>query len=383
MLKHIRPSYILGAILILISTVFLALSIAQEQETTLQGYPATIFERAIIRSGPSMTYAEVGGLGAGVEITILERNTLGNWLYIFREALPGTDPLEGWIKTGFVSLEDDFHMSDVQVNTSIAQVETTAFANDEDLLRLYQIPHVPQISNAVVDIYERGQDMGNDPTVVTKVGDSNSVVRGYLPPADEVDYDMGAYDILEETIDYFGASFQTGSIAARVGLNGFSVFDPIWSDPDCEPNEYPLACEYRMSQPLAALILFGPNDLRALNTDQYLEQMTRIVEETIDAGIIPILMTFSNDPNSEFAVQAVRFNLILADIAETFDIPLINLWAAARDLPFNGLNADNSHMTSTGVNVIFRGQESRFGVSLQNFLVLHTLDALRDKLNLG
>ena len=37
---------------------------------------------------------------------------------------------------------------------------------------------------------------------------------------------------LQEAVDYYAELFLTGSFAAKVGMNAFSVFDPIWSDPD-------------------------------------------------------------------------------------------------------------------------------------------------------
>ena len=105
-------------------------------------------------------------------------------------------------------------------------------------------------------------------------------------------------------------------------------------------------------------------------------QMRRLVEETLAAGIIPVLSTFSYSPAQPDWFQAVRFNTILVEIAEDDLIPLINLWAAARALPYQGITEDPLHMTNQDEGVIFDGHESEYGVSLHNLLTLCTLDEL-------
>jgi hypothetical protein len=125
--------------------------------------------------------------------------------------------------------------------------------------------------------------------------------------------------------------------------------------------------------------MFGPNDIRALNSERYREQMARLVEESLAAGVIPVLTTFSSsEEDADLRAQAIRFNLIIVEIAGQYQVPLINLWAAAQILPNYGIGDDGVHMTVGGGRVNFtEGQEARYGVSLQNLLVLYTLDTLR------
>ena len=338
---------------------------------TADEYPAVIFERTDVHTGPGDTYEVIATLGAGVEVALTERNAIGNWLHITT-----SDDIDGWVMTGFITLPDDLQFSELAI-ADLPDADTSAIL-DEGVARLYETPIIAEISENMIEVYERGQELGNDIHVVTKIGDSNSAARPYLPPIADYPYDLGPYDFLQETVEFFADSFQTGSLAARVGLNGFSVFDSIWSNSEqCEPNEYPLACEYRVRQPGIALILFGPNDLRALNTEQYQQQMTRIVEETLAAGIIPVMSTFSSDPDADNWAQAVRFNNILLDVAAQYEVPIINLWSATSALPRRGIGEDAIHLTATGLDVKFNGQESRFGISLQNLLVLYTLDQIR------
>lgn len=362
--------------------LFLSLGLILSLSAQDASFTTTISERTAVHAGPGHTYREIIWLGAEVEITVLERNAIGNWLYIQRAALPGTETIDGWVKTGFVNLPDDLKFSEFPVNDDLPDADTSGFL-DPDIVRLYNEPVIPEIHDSVREIFAHGQELGNHPNVVTKVGDSNSASRVYLPSVGEVEYDLGPYDFLQDTVDYFGASFQTGSIAARVGMNAFSVFDPIWSNPEkCEANEAPLICEYRNTKPALSLIMYGPNDLRALNTDQYRAQMSQIVQQTLERGIIPVLSTFSSVREEDTWFQAVRFNIILLDIAESYDVPIINLWSAARALPRNGIGEDTIHLTTAGASVDLNGLESRYGISLQNLIVLCTLDRIREVLEL-
>ncbi|GAB4517483.1 MAG: hypothetical protein OHK0046_24110 [Anaerolineae bacterium] len=347
-----------------------------------QGHPATIFERTLLRTGPGDTYPHIAELGAEVPVTIVERNDLGTWMRIVRADAPDTGNVDGWVMTGFLTFDESLRLSDIPVS-DLPQADVSGIG-DPDIVRLYQTPIVPTISDAMREVYARGQANGMHSNVVTKVGDSNSAARPYLPPSFEVAYQLGIYTYLYPAVEHFGDSFRTGSIAAKVGLNGFSVFDPAWTNSDeCSANQYPLMCEYRVTRPTVALILFGPNDVRVLNTEQFQQQMSRIVEETLELGVIPVLSTFSTNPESANYFQAIRFNLILLDVAAQYNVPIINMWAAARTLPRYGLVQDGAHLSATGRSVSLRGQESRYGISLQNLVVLATLERIRQAIPLS
>lgn len=342
-----------------------------------EAIPATIFERLAVYAGPGNTYPQIATLGSGIEITINERNDIGNWLRIQRPAsTEGMEDVDGWVLTGFISLPEDFVMTDLPVSELPDAV--TDDIPDPDIVRLYDAPVIPTLSEAMLEVYADGLEMGNHPDVVVKVGDSNTANPRYLEPIAAGEYDLGPYDHLQDVVDYYGASFGDPDLATRVGLNAFSVFDALWSNQElCEPDEAPLHCEYRVSQPSIALIMFGQNDTRALNTEQWEAQMRRVVEDTLDAGVIPVLITFSSDDDGDVWFQAVRFNLILLDLAEEYEVPLVNFWSAARVLPNRGIGDDNAHLTGGGDVMQFTGRESRDGVPLLNLTVLYALDEMR------
>lgn len=363
----------------LIIVLFASLSITLTAQTDVS--IATTNRQAIIREGAGATFLQTGLLPAFIEVRIIERNRIGNWLYIESDIEnEAGDLVAGWTTTGGLDLPDDLQFSDVPVNTDIADADNTeATYISEDLARLYTVPILPEVNQRMIGVYQVGQTLGNQANVMVKVGDSNSVSGLYLSPITEGDYDLGAYDFLQETVDFFADSFDNRSVAAQVGLNAFSVFDPIWAFNTCEANESPLVCEYRLSRPSVAVIMFGQNDTRVLNSEDFEAQTRQIVETSLEFGVIPLLVTFTNNPELDDYIwnQGVRFNLITADIADEYQVPLLNFWIPAQELPNYGIGTDNVHLTSSGTTVAFNGYESRFGTTLHNLLVLEALDIIR------
>jgi hypothetical protein len=348
-------------------------------------YPQTTAYQAVsLHSGPGHTFLPVDTLNAGVPVTIVERNRIGNWVRVNRVAEDGRVMQDGWVMTGYLNYTNEIRLSQIPVNSEIADADP-AQAEYVSTARLYAVPVIPQVSRTMEGVYRYGQALGNRSHVVTKVGDSVSANPMYLNPFSRDDHDLGPYDFLEETLRFFGPGMITNSVASRIGMTTYVVFDPLWADKErCNPGETPLTCEYRRAQPSIAMILFGPNDVRHMTDAEFDVQMRQLVTETIDKGIIPVLSTFSVDPDDTLWWQSINFNLRLSEIAAEFEVPLINFWAAARILPEYGLDEDAIHIANSGFpNIKFStGHEAWYGTSLQNLLALRMLDELRLTLNM-
>src|SRR5690606_4010877 len=178
------------------------------------------------------------------------------------------------------------------------------------LSRLYDIAIIPTLSDAMIDVYEQGQALGNHSDVITKIGDSNTVSDQFINLFSEDTFILGSYDYLEDSLSYYRESTEERSIATQIGLTSYVVFDPMWaSDERCYQNETPLACEYRLKRPSIAFMHFGHNDVRAMDETAYNGQIRLIIEESIDSGVIPVLMTFSNHPDDPLFFQGINLNL--------------------------------------------------------------------------
>jgi len=359
-------------------------SFAQELETEEPEAAVTeamAYREANLFAGPSETYEPLGTLNAGGRVTIVERNGIGNWLHVHGM---NNRRMDGWVMSGFLELHEDLQFSDVPVNTELTDADTSQIA-DERLAALYGVPLISGISPTMQLIYRRGRALGNQSNVVTKIGDSVTADPIFLAPMNRDDNELGPYDYLQDTLDFFGPNTANTSIAARISLTTYSVFDPMLADgSQCEANETPLDCEYRVRKPSVAFIMFGANDVRHINVERFDTQMRQIVEETLAHGVIPVLSTFSYDPNAGYWDQALDFNLAVVSIADDYDVPLVNLWAAARPLPDYGLDGDDVHMAHSGFRYLKydTGHESWYGVSLRNLLALRMLDEIRSTLGM-
>jgi len=340
-------------------------------------------EEAIIYAGPGQTHYQVNRVQWQDDITIIERNPVGDWLYVHIERGNAGMEIEGWVQTGRMILDESVEFSEIPVNFEATHFDPENMDSRTEA-ELYAYPIVPtDISPAMREIFERGQAMGNHADVVTKVGDSVSSNAVFVGAMAEPEYELGPYDYLEDTVRFFGEGTDVPSVASQVGLSSIAVFDSIFASAEwCAPDETPLACEYRNRQPSIAVVLFGPNDVRSMDADRYAEQMTRIVEESLERGIIPVLLTFSVHPEDGLWWQSLDLNLAVAEVANEYEVPLINFWAASRILPDFGLEIDQIHLSPSGYRKLIytTGHEAYYGLSYLNLLTVYTLDLLRREL---
>lgn len=344
----------------------------------------TAYREVVMYAGPGDSYQQLSKLNPGLPITITERNHTGIWVHIIRKTEDGDVVQDGWVISAFLNRDESLHFSDVTVNTTLADGDPTT-VNSQSMARLYAVPVIPVISDAMVKVYEQGQQVGNAKDGITKVGDSLSANVQYLIPMSNSRRELGPYDYLVDSVQYYGDSMATDSVAARIGMSSYGIVDPFWADKTlCKPAETPLDCEYRVKKPSVAFIMFGPNDVRSMTEDKYAGQMRQIIEDSLAHGVIPVISTFSAHTSEEFFWQSINFNLQLVSLAQEYQVPLINLWAAARVLPEYGLDQDNVHLKVSGFDYLKydSGHEAFYGVSLHNLLSICTLDDIRKKLGI-
>ena len=120
----------------------------------------------------------------------------------------------------------------------------------------------------------------------------------FYTPLDSGAYNLRGYNELQATVNYFAAtnardgnnSFANSSLAAYNGITTTGILDPnnAWTQV-CQSGETPLECEYRVVKPSVALIMLGTNDVASIPLDGYRDNLRRIVQITVDRGIIPVL----------------------------------------------------------------------------------------------
>jgi len=258
-------------------------------------------------------------------------------------------------------------------------------------------PTIPTITDHVLVIYQEGLRKGNNLQVFSKVGDCMTATDDFMKPFAGNTYDLGDYSSLAATIKYFVGvpahgpkavapdnydSFANPGIAAVSGFNAATVQDPLLPDPKVCQGDDSLTCEYRVSKPGIALIMFGTNDIKSISAKDFDLYLRRVIVQTINDGIIPILSTFPVQPGLED--KSLLYNQVTVKIATDYDIPLINLWLALKPLQHQGVDPENNtHMTKpadgNAGNLTSGGLQ--FGFNVRNLLTLQTLTAVLQKIN--
>ncbi len=202
-------------------------------------------------------------------------------------------------------------------------------------------PVLPEFSDHAIEILRAGIAAGNDPHAFSKVGDCDTSTAWYLQDYDreQIYYDLGDYESLRPVLDFFRGSFGRRSLTATPGFSAASVLSTFWLDYSvCRYDELPLTCEYRIHNPLAVLISLGTND--GYNPPVFKDNLRQIIEMTLAQNRLPILMLKADNVEGNFSI-----NQDIADLAEEYDLPLWNFWAAVQHLENHGLQEDGIHLT--------------------------------------
>jgi len=242
------------------------------------------------------------------------------------------------------------------------------------------LPIVPlTISDRARELYQRGLLMGNDPTAFSKIGDCHSTNPYFLTDYDlgsDV-YQLGEYAYLQATIDYFQGSFGRASLATKQGLSTAGVLAPLWSDwKQCSSNETPLDCELRIQHPSFAIISLGTNEAYDVKLDRstFEGRLRRIIEHTIDQGVLPILSTKADNDEGDHYI-----NYTTSKLAMEYELPLWNFWRAVQLLPQQGMrSADHLTFAPTLAFTDFSKPEYlEYGMQMRNLTALQVLDVVR------
>lgn len=211
-------------------------------------------------------------------------------------------------------------------------------------------PVIPEVTDTAREIYSKGIAMGNDPHAFSKVGDCQNVHQSFLGFFDHPGQyeEMSGITKSQDTIDNFSGYFDRDGQATQYGFNAAAVLSPLWADSEvCLPDENPLECELRITQPTFVLISLE-FWFAGRNSDVYELYMRQIIEYTISQDAVPILATKADNVEEDHSI-----NLVTAQLAYEYDIPLWNWWAAAQPLGDHGIDPyrDGFHISVEAWNV--------------------------------
>lgn len=283
-----------------------------------------------LRTDASLSASVIRELPGNTRLEIIAQSADGAWLNVNTPAGE-----TGWVSAQYV----------IRSGGS-APVTTTTTGGDAPTTSASVGPAVNV--RGVRAIYERGQALGNQRGVFTRVGDSISVSEYSLDAIGRGTYNLGAYGGLQRVIDAFRTpsfnSFTHVSVSAGGGWTTMIALEPRFRDPSvCKTEVSPLECEYDRVKPSVALIQLGTNDLLYITADQFSANINRIVDISIDRGVIPVLTTIPYRDGYRDGVDA--FNAVIRQTAANRDVPLWDLNAALNGLPNSGVSGDGIHLS--------------------------------------
>jgi len=351
--------------------------------------PAHTNSNLNMRGGPGTGYRVVGTVPPGAALALEARNAEGTWA-LGQIVATGA---RGWMSAALLVIEGSVGSLPVSAEMVTAVAGGIAppspnYVTFEGIalggynparvsgIDLMQVPVVARATGTARSIFLNGRAMGRDPHALAKVGDCSSEHWYFLKPFAWGRYDLGSYGNLQAVISHFGESLAFDGEATHNGYNVNAVIAPEWANPAvCQQGESPLECEFRIHNSSIAVIMFGTSDLLVMTPYEFDYNLRRLVQKSIDAGVIPVLSTFPG--NKGFWDRTLFFNKIVVRVAWDYDLPLINLWRALEALPNSGLEADGFHLGEPDVEANASNLANpAYGYTVRNLVTLQSLDAV-------
>ena len=328
-----------------------------------------------LRVAPALTADPVTFLDALTPLEVIGRTADKAWLQVV--APTGAS---GWATALWLDVSLDLDTVPVTAEAPAPTAEPSPAPGD-------YAAYVSGLSERALEIFQRGQAIGNRANIFSKVGDSITVSSVFLSPIGLGVYDLHDHAGLQPVIDYYSFgiargttnSFATTPLAAKVGWRARAVLSPSAADPAvCQPDESPLACEYRLVRPAVALIMLGTNDVPYTPDDEFDADLRRILDFSIDWGVLPVLSTIPPLYRTGLDGRAEALNAVIVRLAGEYEIPLWDYYAALQTLPGAGMYSDGVHpnWALAGHNADFSPEYLRYGMVVRNLTGLYVLDAV-------
>jgi len=230
-------------------------------------------------------------------------------------------------------------------------------------------PIQPEMPDNIIAIYQHGLALGRNPQNFSVIGDCQAIPFVFMGPIGRQEVMPGnSEQHLWNAISYFDSSFKHESITVRGGFTAASILNPTQADPkECKPGETPLTCEYRLNNP-AFVIIALETWLDPNTVSRYETYLRKILQTVIERGSVPILLTKADSSEVKDGTHVI--NPAIVKIAYEYDVPVINFWRAAQNLPNYGIDPDRE-----GFHL------SPEGYKLKNLLVLRALYAAWEKVS--
>lgn len=238
-------------------------------------------------------------------------------------------------------------------------------------------PITPYVADEIREIALLGPDKVED--VFLKTGASSTVSHNTLFCFAEGPVELADHDSLQGTLDYYlggdaagTTPFDRVSDAAASGQHaGWAIF----GDPS------PIDLEVSMLSPRVALVHFGANDMGwganyGESLVHYHWTMMLLIDGLILEGVVPVVFGITRRGDSNLAQKWVdTWNATSRAIAQSRQIPYVDLFNAIDGLPGHGLSSDGLHLEAySGGACILDEEALQHGYNVRNLVALEVLD---------
>lgn len=242
--------------------------------------------------------------------------------------------------------------------------------------------HSPMTASVVARLKRVLASSNGAKDAFVKIGDSNTANPAFMSCFAGDDVKLGEHAELETTRRFFAArrvdasrtSFDRTSESATIGWLAGQVLGGSFS---------PLAREIGAVKPAFAIVMLGTNDDRPNGVETFAKNITEVVDRALALGVVPLLSTLPPRDDSRAASARIpEMNRILRQLAESRQIPLMDLHAALIPLPKHGLLSDGIHLASVWKNEAphacwLTGDALQRGMNTRNLVTLTALDRAR------
>lgn len=241
--------------------------------------------------------------------------------------------------------------------------------------------HSP-VTPYVADQWRAYADSSAEPhdDVFLKAGASSTVSGNTLYCfASEDSTDLRAHASLAGALAYFRGGDAAGSdpfgrdtLAAESGRSAAWV---VGGSPS------PLDQEWDAINPRWALVHYGTNDMNLGATHgsamvSFHEAMMTLVDDMLGRGTVPVLFGITRRGDSATANLWVEsYNAVIRGMAQSRQVPFIDLYEAIDPLPEHGLSSDGIHLRAFGDGACRLTEEGlQWGYNMRNLVALESLD---------
>jgi hypothetical protein len=288
--------------------------------------------QAWLRNAPSLTAGNSMPVEKGQFYDVTARTADNAWLQLSVPATPGKGT---WLYANLGAL----YSGDVK-SAPVVSAPAAPSAKPSSKTAKKPAPFsawIPAITPQQRALYQNAVKAGKDPNLFTVAGDCNSQPAVFVQRLATGLFDASALDTrLQGVVQQFAPAFGRVSLAAQGGLGAGMMMDPMWADGAlCDKTAGPFACELWVSRASIVFIALGTQEQFAWK--DFEKNYRPMIEHALAKGVLPVLVTKADDIETASGASTGAINDVVRKLAKEYDVPLLDFYAATRDLPNNGL----------------------------------------------